>query len=161
MEPSNSASVLAASDREWAEAARKEAVICPLAAATKLGRAAVQAAAQNLGLGAPRVYALFRALRGRSATTLLQAPPPGQSVGARRLDPTVDALVEEATKVGGAGSSSRHCRAAVWRGPAGLPVSVSAVCIVIKGILIVIKGRFYRDEGRKSEPGRANGAELS
>jgi hypothetical protein len=148
--------VLAASDRE---AARKEAVICPLAAATKLGRAAVQAAAQNLGLGAPRVYALVRAFRGRSATTLLQAPPPGQSVGARRLDPTVDALVEEATKVGGAGSSSRHCRAAAWRGPAGLPVS--AVCIVIKGILIVIKGRFYRDEGRKSEPGRANGAELS
>jgi hypothetical protein len=60
---------------------------------------------------------------------------------------------------GGAGSSSRHCRAAAWRGPAGLPVS--AVCIVIKGILIVVKGRFYRDEGRKSEPGRANGAELS
>lgn len=40
----------ASSEKDWAEAVRKEAVVRPLAAGAKLGRASVQATAQALGL---------------------------------------------------------------------------------------------------------------
>jgi hypothetical protein len=41
LQPSNTASVHAPSEKEWAEAVKKEAAIRPLAEGTKIGRAAV------------------------------------------------------------------------------------------------------------------------
>ncbi len=96
MEPSNSTSVHNPSDREWAEAVKKEAVIRPLAESARLGRAAVQAAAQTLGLSVPRIYVLVRAFRSQPGATAMLLRPPGQAAGARRLDPRIDALVEAA-----------------------------------------------------------------
>ena len=96
VQPSNTASVHAPSEKEWADAVRKEAVIRPLAEGAKLGRASVQAAAQALGLSVPRVYALVRAFRRHPVATSMLSRPLGQSTGACRLDPTIDALVEEA-----------------------------------------------------------------
>jgi putative transposase len=94
--PSTRAAVHAASDEDWAEAVQKEAVIRPLAERSKLSRASVHAAAQLLGLSVPRIYALVRAFRGQPMTTSMLARRPGQSTGARRLDPAIDALVEAA-----------------------------------------------------------------
>jgi putative transposase len=96
LQPSNTASVHAPSEKEWAEAVKKEAVIRPLAEGSKIGRAAVEAAAQALGLSVPRIYALVYAFRSQPATTSMLLRRPGQAAGARRLDPAIDALVEAA-----------------------------------------------------------------
>jgi putative transposase len=88
--------VHAPSEKEWAEAVKKEAVIRPLAEGSKIGRAAVEAAAQALGLSVPRIYALVYAFRSQPATTSMLLRRPGQAAGARRLDPAIDALVEAA-----------------------------------------------------------------
>ena len=96
VQPSNTASVHGPSNKEWADAVRKEAVIRPLAEGAKLGRASVQAAAQALGLSVPRVYALVGAFRRHPVATSMLSRPPGQLAGARRLDPTIEAQVEAA-----------------------------------------------------------------
>jgi putative transposase len=96
LQSSNTASVHAPSEKEWAEAVKKEAVIRPLAEGSKIGRAAVEAAAQALGLSVPRIYALVYAFRSQPATTSMLLRRPGQAAGARRLDPAIDALVEAA-----------------------------------------------------------------
>jgi len=64
-------SVLAASDAAWAEAVRREAVIRPLAAAPRLGKAMMETAARRLGLSTPRVYGLLRIFRDHPVTAAL------------------------------------------------------------------------------------------
>lgn len=83
-------------DAAWAEAVRREAVIRPLAARDRPGKAAVQAAARQLGLSAPQVYALVRAFRAHPVTASLVSRKPGPSKGSRRFAPVLDRLVEDA-----------------------------------------------------------------
>ena len=85
-----------ASDEDWAEAVRREAVIRPLVEAPRLGRPAVLAAASSLGLSMPRIYRLVRNFRNHPVTASLAARRSGPAKGWRRLDPAIEARVEAA-----------------------------------------------------------------
>ena len=89
-------SVLAVSDAAWAEAVRRAAVIRPLAAAPRLGKAMMAAAARRLGLSTPRVYGLVRVFRNHPVTAALLPTKSGPAKGARQLNPAVEARIEAA-----------------------------------------------------------------
>jgi len=61
-------SAFQASDEDWLEAVRREAVIRPLAEMSRPGRAAVLTAAAALGLSVPRIYRLVRDFREQPVT---------------------------------------------------------------------------------------------
>jgi putative transposase len=94
--PSNTQSLHAVSDEAWAEAVRREVVIRPLAAAPRLGKAAVTVAARDLGLSAPRVYGLLRMFRRQPLTASLLPTKPGPTKGTRRLAPAIEAKIDAA-----------------------------------------------------------------
>jgi putative transposase len=91
-----SSSSHAASEEDWAEAVRREAVIRPLAEAGRRGHVAVQDAARRLGLSIPQVYRLVRDFRGQPVTASMLPRRRGQVKGRRRLDPAVEARLEAA-----------------------------------------------------------------
>ena len=70
-------SAFSASDLDWAEAVRREAVIRPLSASGRLGRGAMKAAAVALGVSEPRVYALLRRFHDRPVAASLLPRRPG------------------------------------------------------------------------------------
>ena len=87
---------LSVSDAAWAEAVRREAVIRPLAAEPRLGKAAIAETVQQLGLRAAQVYSLVRAFRAHPVTASLAPSRPGPAKGTRRLDPALDGQIEAA-----------------------------------------------------------------
>ena len=89
-------SVLGVSEAAWTEAVRREAVIRPLCAAPRLGKGAISAAMRDLGLSAPRIYALVRVFRRRPVTAALLPSKPGPLKGARWLSPAVEARIDSA-----------------------------------------------------------------
>ena len=89
-------SVLAVSDAAWAEAVRRAAVIRPLAAAPRLGKAVIAAAARRLGLSTPRIYGLLRIFRSHPVTAALLPTKSGPAKRARQLNPAVEARIEAA-----------------------------------------------------------------
>ena len=89
-------SVFSASEPEWAEAVRREAVIRPLSASGRLGRGAIKAAAVGLGLSEPRVYALLRRFHEHPVTASLLPRRPGPVKGARFLPAPLEAQIEAA-----------------------------------------------------------------
>jgi putative transposase len=80
----------------WQEALRREAVIRPLAGRSRLTLAAVDAAAEDLGLKRARIYRLIAAYRAQAMTSALVPPRPGSRQGSRRLDSERESLIEEA-----------------------------------------------------------------
>jgi putative transposase len=94
--PSRAQSPHAVSDETWAEAVRREAVVHPLAAASRLGKVAVTVAARDLGLSAPRVYGLLRAFRRQPVTASLLPTKPGPMTGTRRLAPAIEPKIDAA-----------------------------------------------------------------
>ena len=89
-------SAFEASDTDWAEAVRREAVIRPLADRPRLGQHAVDAASRTLKISIPRVYALLQSFRARPVTASLLPHRPGPATGARRLDAATEAEIEAA-----------------------------------------------------------------
>ncbi len=89
-------SAFSASDPEWAEAVRREAIIRPLSASGRLGRGAIKAAAVGLGLSEPRVYALLRRFHEHPVTASLLPRRPGPVKGARFLPAPLEAQIEAA-----------------------------------------------------------------
>ncbi len=89
-------SVFTASEADWGEAVRREIVIRPLSAASRVGRQALDAAAGELGLSGSRVYGLLQAFRDNPVTTSLLPHKPGPRKGARFLDAAVEAQIEAA-----------------------------------------------------------------
>ncbi|GAC1348504.1 MAG: DDE-type integrase/transposase/recombinase [Acetobacteraceae bacterium] len=83
-------------DGTWAEAVRRAAVIRPLAAETTSRSAAVQAAADALGISVSQVYRLVRAFRRRPLTQSLVLNKPGPRPGTRVLSPEVELRIEDA-----------------------------------------------------------------
>lgn len=85
-----------ASDTEWAEAVRREAVIRPLSAVSHLKSHLVAAASRQLGLSNRRIYGLLSAFRQNPVTTSLLLRKPGPQKGVRQLDAEIDAQIEAA-----------------------------------------------------------------
>jgi putative transposase len=85
-----------ASDADWAEAVRREAVIRPLSAVSRLKSHLVAEAARNLGLSERRIYGLLDAFRETPVTASLLPQKPGPKKGTRQLDAKVDAQIEAA-----------------------------------------------------------------
>jgi putative transposase len=85
-----------ASDEDWAEAVRRAAIIRPLSEARRCSKAVVQAAAKSLGLSIPRTYRLVQKFRSRPLTASLLPLTRGRVKGSRRLDPKVEAHIDEA-----------------------------------------------------------------
>lgn len=85
-----------ASDADWAEAVRREAVIRPLSAASHLKSLLVAEASRQLGLSHRRIYGLLSAFRQNPVTTSLLPRKPGPKKGVRQLDAEVDAQIEAA-----------------------------------------------------------------
>jgi len=85
-----------ASEAKWGEAVRREAVIRPFAAAPRLGRPTVKAAASALNLSVARVYALLRSFRARPVTASLLPHRPGPMKGKKLLSPALEAKIEAA-----------------------------------------------------------------
>lgn len=94
--PMPGAPLLSVPDLVWAEAARREAVLRPLSDAARLSRHAVEAAARDLKLSAPRVYSLLRVFRSNPVTASLLPRKPGQAKGAGRLEAMVEQRIEAA-----------------------------------------------------------------
>lgn len=83
-----SQAALSIPDAAWAEAVRREAVVRPLAAEPRLGRAAIAGAACRLGLCAAQVYSLVRVLRAHPVTASLAPFRPGPAKDMRLVVPT-------------------------------------------------------------------------
>lgn len=89
-------SLASASDADWAEAVRREAVIRPLSAASHLKSHLVAEASRQLGLSNRRIYGLLSAFRQNPVTTSLLPRKPGPQKGVRQLDAEIDAQIEAA-----------------------------------------------------------------
>jgi putative transposase len=94
--PGKTASLYLASDEDWAEAVRRAAIIRPLSEVRRCSKVVVQAAAKSLGLSIPRTYRLVQDFRSRPLTASLLPLKRGRVKGSRRLDPKVEARVDEA-----------------------------------------------------------------
>lgn len=92
----SAAPLLSVSDPDWAEAARREAVLRPLSKASRLGRHVVEEAARSLELSPPRIYDLLRAFRADPVTASLLPRKPGQAKGTKRLGAAVEEQIEAA-----------------------------------------------------------------
>ncbi len=89
-------SAFLASDTDWAEAVRREAVIRSLAALPRLGRQAVEDASGKLGVSVSRVYVLLRSFRDHPVTASLLPRRPGPVKGSRLLAASMEARIETA-----------------------------------------------------------------
>jgi putative transposase len=85
-----------ASDADWAEAVRREAVIRPLSAVSRLKSHLVAEASRKLGLSNRRIYGLLDGFRKNPVTASLLPRKSGPKKGARQLDAKVDAQIEAA-----------------------------------------------------------------
>jgi putative transposase len=85
-----------ASDADWAEAVRREAIIRPLSTVSRLKSHLVAEASRKLGLSDRRLYGLLDAFRQNPVTASLLNRKPGPKKGARQLDAEVDAQIEVA-----------------------------------------------------------------
>lgn len=85
-----------ASDADWAEAVRREAVIRPLSAVSRRKSHLVAEASRQLGLSNRRIYGLLDGFRRNPVTASLLPRKPGPKKGARQLDAKVDAQIEAA-----------------------------------------------------------------
>jgi putative transposase len=88
-----------ASEDDWTEAVRREAVIRPLAEAGRRGRVAVEDAARRLGLSIPQIYRLVRDFRSQPVAASMLLCRRGQAKGRRRLDPAIEARIEAALEI--------------------------------------------------------------
>jgi putative transposase len=82
-------------DDEREEAARRQAVIQPLAARQRNSLAAVKAAGAQLGLKAAQVYRLIANHRANPTLKALVRDKPGPRQGSRRLDARIESIIEE------------------------------------------------------------------
>ena len=80
----------------WQVACAREAVIRPLAAAPRVGRLEIEAAATALGIRRAYVYRLLAAYRRRSQTSTLVPKHRGRPQDTRVLDRKVEAVIEAA-----------------------------------------------------------------
>ena len=87
-------SAFSASDPEWTEAVRREAVIRPLSASAQRGRGSVKAAAGALSLSEARIYALLRRFHDHPVTASLLPHRPGPVKGARFLPAAVEIQIQ-------------------------------------------------------------------
>src|SRR5271165_6196744 len=94
--PGKTNSLYSASDEDWAEAVRRAAIIRPLSEARRCSKAVVQAAARSLGLSISRTYSLVQDFRSHPLTASLLPLKRGRIKGTRRLDPKVEARIDEA-----------------------------------------------------------------
>ena len=94
--PGKTNSLYSASDEDWAEAVRRAAIIRPLSEARRCSKAVVQAAARSLGLSISRTYRLVQDFRSHPLTASLLPLKRGRIKGTRRLDPKVEARIDEA-----------------------------------------------------------------
>ena len=88
--------MLACLIRSRPEAVRREAAIRPLASEVRLGKAAIEAAARQLGLRAAQVYWLIRTFRAHPVTASLLPHRPGPDEGKKLLAPAMEAKIEAA-----------------------------------------------------------------
>jgi putative transposase len=95
-QPSRPESFHSASEQDWAEAVRREAVIRPLAVSARPGSIAVKVASTRLGLSIPQIYRLVRGFRNLPVTASMLSRRRGQAKGSRRLDPAFEARIEAA-----------------------------------------------------------------
>ena len=89
-------SLSSASDADWAEAVRREAVIRPLATVSRLKLHLITEASGKLGLSSRRIYGLLDGFRKNPVTASLLPRKSGPQKGARQLDAKVDAQIEAA-----------------------------------------------------------------
>ena len=82
-----------ASDAEWAEAVRREAVLRPLSTQATLAPLEVKTAAHDLSLSRASVYKLLRVFRGNPVTASLLPRKPGPAKGTRLLDKATEAQI--------------------------------------------------------------------
>ena len=85
-----------ASDADWAEAVRRDAVIRPLSAVSRYQSHLIAEASRKLGLSNRRIYGLLDAFRQNPVTASLLPRKPGPKKGARQLNAAVDAQIEAA-----------------------------------------------------------------
>jgi putative transposase len=82
-----------ASDAEWAEAVRREAVLRPLSTQASLAPLELKTAAHNLSVSRASVYKLLRIFRGNPVTASLLPRKPGPAKGTRLLDEAMEAQI--------------------------------------------------------------------
>jgi putative transposase len=87
-----------ATDVQWREACRREAVIRPLVEQEPLSREAAVRAAEQLGVSPRMVYRLAARFRRCPQTSSLAPRVRGRAVKSHSLDPQVEALVASAIK---------------------------------------------------------------
>ena len=80
----------------WAVGQQRIRVIAALAAADKIDKALIEAAAWELGIGRAYCYRLLRRYREDGSVTRLMPQARGRVIGAKVLDPAIEAVVEAA-----------------------------------------------------------------
>jgi len=83
-------------DAKWQGAVAREAVIRPLASASRLSQFDVATACRILGLRRSRLYVLIEQYRSDPVTSSLASATPGPKRGSRRFSDEMEALIEEA-----------------------------------------------------------------
>ncbi|HEV7582302.1 MAG TPA: Mu transposase C-terminal domain-containing protein [Mycobacterium sp.] len=91
-------SPLSASDEDWAEAVRREALIRPLIGSPRLNAQMIEEAAQGLAVSNRRIYSLLRAFRDGPVTASLLRRTSGRKNGSRHLDEAIEEQIEAAIK---------------------------------------------------------------
>jgi putative transposase len=87
-----------ATDVQWWEACRREALIRPLAEQDSVSRQEADAAAKQLGMGRAMVYRLVARFRRRPQTSSLAPAVRGRAACSCSLDAQVEAIVASAIK---------------------------------------------------------------
>ena len=87
-----------AADADWAEAARREAVIRPLVDRERVRSTDVEAAAKTLSLSRAMIYRLFARYRANPHTSSLLNNSPGRKIGSRILSKRVEQIIARSIK---------------------------------------------------------------
>lgn len=89
---------LAATEAAWAKAIAREALIRPLAAATRIPAARLTRVCRDLGLKRTRLYEVIALYRAAPVVSSLLDTVPGQEKGRRRLPAEVEGIIETAIR---------------------------------------------------------------
>lgn len=89
---------MAATEAAWTKAVAREALIRPLAAATRIPALRFAKACRDLGLKRTRLYELIALYRAAPVASSLLDAVPGQEKGARRLSAEVEGIIEAAIR---------------------------------------------------------------
>lgn len=85
-------------DARWQIAVTREAIIRPLADASRLSPVDVATACRILGLRRSRLYVLIERYRAVPVTSSLASVTPGPKIGSRRLSDAMEGLIEDAIR---------------------------------------------------------------